>query len=253
MAGHSQWANRKHRKERQDAKKGKIFSKIAREITVAVRQGGSGDPEANPRLRLALERARAFDVPRDNIERAIQRGLGGGDGDNYEQLIYEGYGPGGVALMLEILTDNRNRTAGEIRHIFSRCGGNLGEAGCVAWMFERKGLLVVDREASPLGEDDLLLAAIEAGAEDFKAEPDGFEIVTAPDAFERVKRALEAAGVQRFAVAELTYLPKVQVKVEGREAEQLMKLLEQLEDHDDVQNVYGNYDLAAETIAAFDR
>lgn len=252
MAGHSKWHNRKHRKERQDAKRGKIFSKLAREIMVAARQGG-GDPETNPRLRQAIERARAFEMPNENIERAIQRGLGEGEADRYESLIYEGYGPGGVALLLEILTDNRNRTASEIRHIFSRNGGNLGEAGCVAWMFDRKGLIVVERDAAPVPEDELLLRAIDAGAEDFKTTEDGYEIITPPDALEDVRRALEEAGVRQFAVAELTYVPKVQVRVEGRDAEQLLKLIEQLEDHDDVQEIYANYDMAEEVLAAHGR
>lgn len=252
MAGHSKWHNRKHRKERQDAKRGKVFSKLAREIMVAARQGG-GDPETNARLRQAIERARAFEMPNENIERAIHRGVGEGDADRYESLIYEGYGPGGVALLLEILTDNRNRTAGEIRHIFSRHGGSLGEAGCVAWMFERKGLIAVERDGTPLGEEDLLLAAIDAGAEDFRATEEGYEIVTPPDALDQVRQALERAGVTRFAAAELTYLPKVQVRVEGRDAEQLLKLIEQLEDHDDVQEIHANYDMAEEVLAAHGR
>jgi YebC/PmpR family DNA-binding regulatory protein len=250
MAGHSKWANRKHRKERQDAKKGKIFSKMARELMIAARQGGP-DPETNARLRLAIERAKSFGVPAENIERAIQRGAGGGEADRYEELLYEGYGPGGVALMLAIQTDNRNRTASEIRHMFARHGGNLGEAGCVAWMFERKGLLVVDREEAGMGEDELLALAVEAGAEDFRAEGDTYEIVTAPEALEEVRAALARAGVRRFASAGLTWLPKVQVPVAGREAEQLMRLLDQLEDHDDVQEIYGNYDLAEEALLAY--
>ncbi|QIA26825.1 YebC/PmpR family DNA-binding transcriptional regulator [Thermaerobacter sp. PB12/4term] len=245
MAGHSKWANRKHRKARQDAKKGKIFSKLAREIITAVRQGG-GDPEANPRLRLALERARQFSMPAENIERAIKRGLGESDAESYEELIYEGYGPGGVALMLEILTDNRNRSAGEIRHIFAKHGGNLGESGCVAWMFDRKGVITVPAQGAP-AEDDLLLLAVEAGAEDLKAEDGSFMIYTDPDDLHRVREALEKAGVP-VEDAGLRMVPKTEVKVEGKEAEQLLRLLDALEDHDDVQEIYGNFELPDELL-----
>ncbi|EKP93968.1 YebC/PmpR family DNA-binding transcriptional regulator [Thermaerobacter subterraneus] len=245
MAGHSKWANRKHRKARQDAKKGKIFSKLAREIITAVRQGG-GDPEANPRLRLALERARQFSMPAENIERAIKRGLGESEAENYEELVYEGYGPGGVALMLEILTDNRNRSAGEIRHIFAKHGGNLGESGCVAWMFDRKGVITVSAQGAP-AEDDLLLLAVEAGAEDLKAEDGSFVIYTDPDDLHRVREALEKAGVP-VEDAGLRMVPKTEVKVEGKEAEQLLRLLDALEDHDDVQEIYGNFELPDELL-----
>ena len=251
MAGHSQWANRKHRKARQDAKKGKIFSKMAREITMAARQGGS-DPEVNARLRLAIDRARQFGVPNENIERAIKRGAGELQGEDYEELIYEGYGPGGVALMLSVVTDNRNRSAGELRHLFSRYGGNLGEAGCVSWMFERKGLLVIDRDDTTVPEDDLLLTAVEAGAEDFKSTDEAYQIITAPDDFETVRDALRRAGVTSFAVAEITQLPQSQVPVAGKEAQQLLRLLDALEDHDDVQEIYGNYEIAEEALAAYE-
>ncbi len=239
MAGHSKWANRKHRKERQDAKKGKIFSKMAREIMVAARQGGP-NPETNARLRLAIEKARDMRVPQENIERAIQRGAGGGEGADVEELLYEGYGPGGVAILLEIMTDNRNRTAGEIRHIFSRNGGNLGESGCVAWMFERKGLIVLNREENGMDEEQVMLLALEAGAEDVRTQDDTFEIVTGPDDFEAVKKELLARGVKPES-AELTMLPKTEVRVEGKEAQQLLKLLEAMEDHDDVQEVHANF------------
>ena len=247
MAGHSKWANRKHRKERQDAKKGKIFSKMAKEITVAVKEGGP-DPEANARLRLAIEKAKAFSVPAENIERAIQRGSGGQDSDNYEELIYEGYGPGGSAIMLQILTDNRNRTAAEIRHIFSRNGGNLGETGCVAWMFKRKGLLVIDRQAQSLSEEDLLLLAAEAGAEDVKTEEEVFEIYTSVDDLESVRRSLEEGSAIQFADVELTMVPNNEVEVQGKEAEQLLRLLDALEDHDDVQEVYHNASISEEAL-----
>ncbi|HEY8393325.1 MAG TPA: YebC/PmpR family DNA-binding transcriptional regulator [Thermaerobacter sp.] len=246
MAGHSKWANRKHRKARQDAKKGKIFSKLSREIITAVRQGG-GDPDANPRLRMALERARQYSMPAENIERAIKRGLGELDsGEEYEELIYEGYGPGGVALMLEILTDNRNRSAGEIRHIFAKHGGNLGESGCVAWMFDRKGVITVAGESLP-SEDDLLLIAVEAGAEDMKREDDGYIIYTSPDDLHEVREALEKAGVP-VQDAALRMVPKTEVRVEGKEAEQLLRLLDALEDHDDVQEIYGNFELPDELL-----
>lgn len=251
MAGHSQWANRKHRKSRQDAKKGKIFSKMAREITIAARQGG-GDPDTNPRLRLALERARQLGVPNDNVERAIKRGIGEISAEDYEELTYEGYGPGGVALMLRVVTDNRNRTASDLRYLFSRNGGSLGESGSVAWMFDRKGLLIIDRSKTPLDEDELLMVALEAGAEDFEANEDSYHIITPPSELEAVRDALVAAGCSSFNVAEVTQLPKSQVRVEGKEAQQLLKLLDALDDHDDVQEIYGNYDIAEEVLAAYD-
>lgn len=225
---------------------------MAREIMMAAREGG-GDPEANPRLRLALERARQFAVPSDNIERAIKRGTGEIEGQTYEEITYEGYGPGGVALMLQVVTDNRNRTASEIRHLFSRHGGNLGEAGCVAWMFERKGLIVIDREeANGISEDELLMAALEANAEDFRVSDELFEVVTAPQDLDAVRQALQAVGVEQFSSDQLTMVPSSQVQVAGREAEQLLRLLDALEDHDDVQEVYGNYDIAEEALVAYD-
>ncbi|MFS8569736.1 MAG: YebC/PmpR family DNA-binding transcriptional regulator [Thermaerobacter sp.] len=250
MAGHSQWANRKHRKARQDAKKGKIFSKMAREITMAARMGG-GDPDINPRLRAALEKARQFGVPNENIERAIKRGTGELEGAAYEELMYEGYGPGGVALMVRVVTDNRNRAAGEIRHIFSKHGGSLGEKGSVAWQFERKGLITIDRASAGVDEETLMMAALEADAEDVRVEGDVYEIITAPEALEAVRQSLEAAGVTQFNTADVTLLPQTQVRLEGREAEQLLRLLDALEEHDDVQEVYGNYDIAEEVMAAF--
>lgn len=239
MAGHSKWANRKHRKERQDAKKGRIFSKMAREIMVAARQGGP-NPETNARLRLAVEKAKEMRVPMENIERAIQRGAGGGEGADLEEIVYEGYGPGGVAIMVEIMTDNRNRTASEIRHIFSKHGGSLGESGCVSWMFDRRGVITVSRD-SGLDEDTLMLMALEAGAEDVRPEDDGsFTVVTGQEALEEVKNELVAQGV-KVESAELTMLPKTEVRVEGKDAEQLIRLLDVLEDHDDVQEVHSNF------------
>ncbi|REJ38049.1 MAG: YebC/PmpR family DNA-binding transcriptional regulator, partial [Bacillota bacterium] len=236
MAGHSQWANRKHRKARQDAKKGKIFSKMAREITMAARMGG-GDPDINPRLRAALEKARQFGVPNENIERAIKRGTGELEGAAYEELMYEGYGPGGVALMVRVVTDNRNRAAGEIRHIFSKHGGSLGEKGSVAWQFERKGLITIDRASAGVDEETLMMAALEADAEDVRVEGDVYEIITAPEALEAVRQSLEAAGVTQFNTADVTLLPQTQGRLEGREAEQPRRLLDALEGHDDEQEV----------------
>lgn len=248
MAGHSQWANRKHRKARQDAKKGKIFSKMAREIMMLARQGA--DIESNPGLRAAVERARQFGVPNENIERAIKRGSGELQGENLEELTYEGYGPGGVAVMLRILTDNRNRTANEVRYLFSRNGGNLGETGCVSWMFERKGMILVERDKAPVDEDDLLMLVIDAGADDVEVGDEAYEITMAPERFGDVHDALERAGVP-MASAEITYVPNNVVRVEGKEATQLLKLIDALEDHDDVQDVYANYEIADDVLAAF--
>lgn len=237
MAGHSKWANIKHKKARQDASRGKVFTKIAREIIVAIRQGGSADPEGNMRLRLALNKARAANMPNDNINRAISRAVGSSDNDNLEEITYEGYGPGGVAILLDILTDNRNRTASEIRYIFSRKGGNLGETGCVGWMFKRKGFILVEQENCPLDEEDIMLSALEAGAEDIRGAGQGWEIVTAPEDMETVRNALVEQGVEP-AEAEITMLPDN--LSEG--PPQVMELIDALEEHDDVQNVYTNWD-----------
>ncbi len=243
MAGHSKWANRKHRKERQDERKGQVFSKMAREIMVAAREGGP-NPEANARLRLAIAKARDARMPMENIERAIQRGAGGGDAATLEEVTYEGYGPGGVAILLEILTDNRNRTAGEIRHLFSRHGGNLGESGCVAWLFSRTGLITIPREENDVDEDRVLSLALEAGADDVSVEEDAFQVMVEPERLEEVRAALEAAGLK--VTGEITYLPSTEVDVRGREAEQLYRLLSALEDHDDVQEVHTNWAMAEE-------
>jgi len=239
MAGHSKCENIKHKKARQDANRGKIFTKIAREIIVAVRQGGSTDPSANVRLRMALAKARAANMPNDNINRAISRAAGSADSDNLEEITYEGYGPGGVAIMLDILTDNRNRTASEIRYIFSRKGGSLGETGCVAWMFKRMGQIFVAKENSALDEEELMLVALEAGAEDVRDVEQGWEIITAPEHFEPVREALEARGVEMVS-AEITMLPDT--TVDG--PPEVMELIEALEEHDDVQNVYTNWNMA---------
>ncbi|SHJ73232.1 DNA-binding regulatory protein, YebC/PmpR family [Anaerobranca californiensis DSM 14826] len=239
MAGHSKWANIKHRKSRVDAQRGKIFTKIAKEIMVAVKQGGP-DPEGNFKLRLAIQKARLNNMPNDNIQRAIQRGLGDLDGSNYEEVIYEGYGPGGAALLLEILTDNRNRTAPEIRHILSKHGGSLGESGCVAWMFQRRGLLVIEK-TKEIDEDEFILAALDAGALDVKLEEDSLEVITEPSDFEDVKQALNKLGYT-FVIEEVTMIPQTTISLEGNEKETMEKLLEILEDHNDIQNVYTNYE-----------
>lgn len=241
MAGHSKWKNIQHRKGRQDALRGKLFAKLSREIMVAAREGG-GDPDQNQRLRLAISKARSQNMPNDNIERAIKRGTGEEAGGNYESVTYEGYGLGGVAVMVEALTDNRNRTAADLRHLFSKSGGNLGESGCVAWMFDRKGLLVVDRKTVDLDEEDMLLQALEAGAEDLETGADTFEVITSPDQFEDVKHALEKEKFS-FTASEVTMVPQNTVKLTGDHVSKILQLMEALEDHDDVQNVYANFEI----------
>jgi len=248
VSGHSKWANIKHRKAKADAERGKMFTKVAREILVAARQGGP-DPEANFRLRMAIERARAVNMPNDSIMRAIKRGAGESGTETYEEIVYEGYGPGGVAIMVEAMTDNRNRAASDIRHIFTRHGGNLGESGCVAWMFRKKGLLVVDLAESKMSEDDLMNLAVEAGAEDLKVDGSTVEITTDPADFEKVQKYLKDHGVA-FTVAELTWLPQTTVRVTGKDARQVLSLTEELEDLDDVQQVHANFDIPDEEMEA---
>lgn len=243
MSGHSKWANIKHKKGKMDAIRGKVTTKISREITVAVRMGGS-DPAGNMRLKLALQKAKENNIPKDNVQRAIQKGLGAQDGGNYEEIMYEGYGPGGVAVMLEILTDNRNRTAADIRHLFSKNGGNLGESGCVGWMFDKKGLFLIEK-TSKLDEEDLMLLVLDAGAEDFRSEDDQFEVITAPEDWESVREALEKADIP-VESAQITMVPQTTVKLAGDEAVKMLKLMEALEDHDDVQEVYANFDIPEE-------
>jgi len=238
MSGHSKWANIKRKKAKVDAQKGTLFSRLTKEIMAAAKRGG-GNPDTNFKLRIAIEKAKANNLPAANIERAIRRATGQEAGVHYEEAVYEGYGPGGTAIYLDILTDNRNRTAGEIRHIFSRHGGSLGETGCVAWMFEPKGRLVITQ--TDLTEEELLDIAIEAGADDLAREDDEYVVLTAPDVLDLVRQAFEDRGIP-VDEAELVRLPKTTVAVEGREAEQLMELLELLEDHDDVQRVYSNAD-----------
>lgn len=244
MSGHSKWANIKHRKAKVDAQRGKLFTKLGRELIVAARLGG-GDPEANPRLKLAIQRAREANMPMESIQRAIQRGTGEIAGESYEEVVYEGYGPGGVAILLNLTTDNRNRTASEIRHLFSKHGGNLGESGCVAWMFESRGLITVELGQGAPEADDIMLWAIEAGADDVNhnEEDNTIEIVTEPGNLEAVKQALADKGVP-IATAEVTMLPKSTVNVSDPEvAKRLLRLLDVLEDHDDVQAVYANFDI----------
>ncbi len=248
MSGHNKWSTIKHKKAREDAKRGKMFTKIIREITVSAREGG-GDADANPRLRAAIADAKAANMPQDNIKRAIQRGTGELPGVSYEQVAYEGYGAGGVAVMVEVLTDNRNRTTPEVRHLFSKHGGNLGETGCVGWLFTRKGLVLVPR-ASGIDEDELMERALEAGAEDLDTSDDEyFRIATAPDELHQVKDALEAAGVTVEA-AHFEMEPSTTQRVEGSQAQQVIRLMEAFEDHDDVQNVWANFDVDDDVLAS---
>ncbi|NOZ56347.1 MAG: YebC/PmpR family DNA-binding transcriptional regulator [Calditrichaeota bacterium] len=246
MSGHSKWAQIKRKKAKTDAERGKIFTKLIREITVAARQGG-GDEEANPRLRAAIAAAKAANMPAANIEKAIKRGTGELPGVVYEEVTYEGYGPGGVALLIQVLTDNRNRAVAEIRHILSRHNGSLGEQGSVAWMFERRGVVTVKQEG--LTEDDLMEIVLDAGAEDIQSSDETFEILCAPEDLEAIKQALEGAGVS-YENAEVTMYPKSTVRVEGKEARQVLALLEALEEHDDVQNVYANFDMDEDVLEA---
>jgi YebC/PmpR family DNA-binding regulatory protein len=246
MAGHSKWANIRLRKGKQDAVRGKLFTKVSREIIVAAKEGG-GNPDANARLRLAIQKARDASMPQDKIKNAIQRGTGEVEGANYEEIVYEGYGPGGTAVMVEVMTDNRNRTVSEIRNIFSRAGGSLGENGCVAWVFDRKGFVSIPKDG--LDEDTVMMAALDAGAEDVRTEEESFDVITEPEALNPVRQALTDAQIT-FAVAEVTRLPKSTVSLTGKEAQQMLRLMENLEDHDDVQNVHANFDIDASVMAA---
>ncbi len=238
MSGHSKWSTIKRKKGAADAKRGKLFTKLIREIATAAGIGG-GDPDANPRLRLAIDKARGANMPKDNIERAIKKGTGEGEGERFEEVTYEGYGPGGVAVMLRTLTDNRNRTVGEIRHAFTKHGGNLGEAGCVAYLFEKRGVIALDGE---FDLEQLYELALEAGAEDVIEGEGGVEVVTEPDTFEPVRDAIAGGGLH-LADAEVTMRPSTTVSVQGNEAEGMIRLAEALEDLDDVQEVYANFDI----------
>ncbi|HMK49580.1 MAG TPA: YebC/PmpR family DNA-binding transcriptional regulator [Thermodesulfovibrionales bacterium] len=247
MSGHSKWASIKHKKASTDAKRGKIFTKLVKEISIASRIGG-GDPAANPRLRTAVDKAKEVNMPADNIKRAIMKGTGELPGVSYEEYFYEGYGPGGVAILMEILSDNKNRTISEIRSIMTKSGGNMGEAGSVAWMFEKRGYILVEK--TKVDEDALMSVALDAGAEDMKNDPreDSYEVLTAPEAMEAVKAAIEAAGIP-VSHAELTMLPKNYIMLDEKHAEQMMRLIDALEDNDDVQNVYTNFDAPDEVMA----
>jgi len=246
MSGHSRWSQIKRKKGKTDVQRGKLFSKILREITVAARNGG-GDPKVNMRLKAAMESARGANMPQDNIKRAIQKGTGELPGESYEEITYEGYAPGGVAVMVRIVTDNRNRTAPEIRHIFEKHGGHMGASGAVAWMFERRGIIQVDAEK--IAEDDLLAKALDAGATDMRRVEKAFEITTGPAEMEAVRGALEKAGAPVLE-AEVTWVPQSTVRVEGKEAPAVLRLIEALEESDDVQSVYANYDIPDEVIEA---
>ncbi len=243
MAGHSHWAQIKRKKAAQDAKRGKLFTKLIREIMVAARLGG-GDPSANPRLRAAIQAAKAANMPKENIERAIRKGTGQEPGTTWEEAVYEGYGPGGVAVLIKSVTDNKRRTVSELRHIFSKCGGNLAEPGAVSWIFEQKGLIVVARNGTD--EEKLLETALEAGAEDVREYESEFEIITTPQELEEVKKALEEAGFP-IQSARVTMVPKTTVRLEEEKTvQQMLRLMETLEDHDDVQQVYANFDIPDE-------
>ncbi|MBR9982444.1 MAG: YebC/PmpR family DNA-binding transcriptional regulator [Desulfatitalea sp.] len=244
MSGHSKWANIKHKKGAADARRGKVFTKLIKEITVAAR-AGSGDSAANPRLRAAIAAAKQENMPKDNIERAIKKGTGDLEGVSYDETTYEGYGPGGAAVLIDSLTDNKNRAVSEIRHALTKHGGNMGESGCVAWMFKKKGYMVIERSA--IEEDALMEVALEAGAEDVRAEDDAYEVITEPDDFEAVKAAIDAKGLA-CEVAEVTMLPQTMAPVEGENASRMIRLIEYLDDLDDVQKVYTNADLPDDVI-----
>ena len=246
MSGHSKWAGIKHKKAKVDAQRGRVFTKIIREITVAARVGG-GDPGGNPRLRTAVQAARAVNMPAENIERAVKKGTGELEGVSYEEINYEGYGPGGVAVLVEVVTDNKNRTVGEIRKLFSKNGGSLGEVGCVGFLFEKKGYIQVD--AAKVDEDRLLSIALEAHAEDLQREESVFAVTTVPKDFEKVRDAIVKSGIQPLS-AEITMLPKSTVRLEGKPAEQMLRLMEEMEEHDDVQHVYANFDIPEQLMAA---
>lgn len=246
MSGHSKWSSIKHKKGAADAKRGKIFSRLIKEVTVAARLGG-GDPDGNPRLRTAIAAAKAENMPKENIERAIKKGTGELEGASYEEANYEGYGPGGVAVLVDCLTDNRNRTVADVKHLFERNSGNLGEPGCVAWIFEKKGLIVFENDK--VDEEQLLDLALEAGAEDVREEETEFEVISDPSDFESVKAAIDGAELS-YTLAEITMIPKNTVKLEGKKAQQMLNLMQALEDNDDVSHVYANFDISDEVLEA---
>lgn len=246
MSGHSKWASIKHKKGAADAKRGRVFTRLIKEITVAARLGG-GDPGGNPRLRLAIQAAKAENMPKENISRAIKKGTGELEGTTYEEVNYEAYGPGGVAVLIDCFTDNKNRTVADLKHIFDRHGGNLGEPGCVAWNFAKKGLIVFDK--SKVEEERLLELALDAGAEDVKQEGSQFEVLTDPADFEGVKKAFDDAGLVAN-LAEVSMIPQNTVKLEGKKAEQMLNLMEALEDNEDINHVYANFDIPDSVIEA---
>ena len=245
MSGHSKWSSIKHKKGATDAKRGKVFTRLIKEITVAARMGGGGDPASNPRLRTAIQAAKNENMPKDNIERAIKKGTGELEGVNYEESIYEGYGPGGAAIFIESLTDNKNRAVADIRYIFSKNGGNLGENGCVAWMFDKKGYINIEKKS--INEEKIMETVIDAGAEDIREEENNIEIITSLEDFESVKEAIDDASIP-YLDAEITMLPQTAAYLEGKEAEQMIRLMEALEDCDDVQKVYTNADIPDELV-----
>jgi YebC/PmpR family DNA-binding regulatory protein len=247
MSGHSKWATIKHKKAATDAKRGKAFTRIIKEITIAARSGG--DPDGNPRLRSAVLAAKTASMPSDNIKKAIMRGTGELEGGQIEEVMFEGYGPGGAAVLVNVATDNRNRTVSELRHVFSKNGGNMGEQGCVAWMFERKSQIYVDGEKA--GEDQLMNVALEAGGDDLRQEGESWEILSAPEAHEAVQKALAAAGIPVLE-ASIAMVPKNLVKLEGKNAAGMLRLNDALEEHDDVQNVYSNFDIDVKEMEALE-
>jgi YebC/PmpR family DNA-binding regulatory protein len=244
MSGHSKWHSIKHKKGAVDAKRGKMFTKLIKEITVSTRLGGK-DPDSNPRLRLAVAAAKAENMPKDNIERAIKKGTGELEGTSYEEFTYEGYGPGGVAVLLDVLTDNRNRAVADVRHIFERAGGNLGEAGCVSWMFSQNGLILFKKDQ--VNEDKLYEVALEAGADDVQEGEKEIEVITEPSSFDQVKAAFDDAELT-YVLAEITMIPKSTVKLDGKHAQQMLTLMEALEDNEDVNHVYANFDIPDEVM-----
>jgi len=249
MSGHSKWSSIKHKKAATDAKRGNLFTRFIRELTIAARSGG-GDPESNSRLRHAIEGARAVNMPSDNIKKAIQRGTGELEGVNYEEFSYEGYGPGGVAILADAMTDNKNRTVSEVRHVFEKYNGNLGQQGCVSWMFTRKGVILVPQSA--IGEDELMEIVLESGAEDMVKEGNSYEITTTTEDFDKVREALKAKKLP-IESAEMAKVPSTYIKLEGKHAEQMLKLYDKLEELDDIQNVWANFDISDEEIEKFSK
>ncbi len=248
MSGHSKWATIKRKKGATDAARGRLFTRLIKEITIAAKNGG-GNPDGNPRLRLAIQTAKSSNMPADNIKRAIQKGTGELPGVTYEEVTFEGYGPGGVAILVEVVTDNNNRTVSEMRHVLSRNNGNLGQTGSVAWMFHRKGNIVIPRTGQSITEDDLMAIILDAGADDMITDDESFTVVTSPQLFDAVKKAIEDKGIKVESAA-LQMIPQNTVKISGKEAEQTLKLMEALEEHEDVQNVYSNFDIDEKELAS---